>query len=125
MSESLGMPSACVASLYNSTSHNKPVETQTLDSFVTVVDYPEFRPSLLELFKKYRDVITLPEESLDVTDKTEPYIKLKPGSQPVYIPAYRLPHIQRQVVAEAIDEMLEEGVLSAFPLECCSRNKLS
>ena len=75
VSEPLGMPSACVASLYNSTSHNKPVETQTLDSFVTVVDYPEFRPSLLELLKKYRDVIALPRESLGVTDKTEHHIK--------------------------------------------------
>ena len=108
--EPLEMPSACVASLYNSTSHSKPVETQGFDSFVTVVDYPEFKPSLLEFLKKYNDVITLPGESLGVTDKTEHHIKLKPGSQPVYIPVYRLPHIQRQVVAEAIDEM-PEGVI--------------
>ena len=29
----------------------------------------------------------------------------------MYIPAYRLPHKQREVVNQAVEEMLEEGVI--------------
>ena len=38
-------------------------------------------------------------------------MKLKPGTQPVYIPTYRLPYKQREVENQAVEEMLEEGVI--------------
>ena len=111
VSEPLEMPANHVASLHPGSNDNKQAEIQNLDSFVTTSDYPELRPSLLKLLKKYREVIALPGESLGVTDRSQHHIKLKPGTQPVYVPAYRLPHAQRQVVTDAIEEMLEEGVI--------------
>ncbi len=44
-------------------------------------------------------------------------MKLKPGLDPVYINAYKLPHTQRQLVEEMIKDMLDQGVIqeSNFP----------
>ncbi len=61
--------------------------------------------------KRYRDVVALPGESLGATDKAEHHINLKPDTQPVYIPAYRLPHSQMEVVDEQIQDMLKQGVI--------------
>ncbi len=41
----------------------------------------------------------------------EHHIKLKPGSNPVYINANKLPHSQRQLVEELIKDMLDKGVI--------------
>ncbi len=59
----------------------------------------------------------MPGEPLGATDKTELHIKLKPGVQPIYIPAYCLPYSQGQIVDEQIKDMLEQGVIqhSASP----------
>ncbi len=79
-------------------------ETQQpiLDSHVTVADYPKLRARLLGTLNKYRDIIALSGEALGATTLTEHSIKLKPGARPVYIPAYRLPHSQGQVINDQI-----------------------
>ena len=82
-----------------------------LDSHVKVVDHPELKPPLLDLLSRHRDVIALPGEPLGSTECAEHYIKLKPGSSPVYVPAYRLPHSQRAVVDQQIREMLDQKVI--------------
>ncbi len=87
---------SCMASLY---------------SFDQVADYPEHQPSLLNLLRTYQDVIVLPGESLGATDKAEHLIRLKPGTKMVYIPAYGLPHSQRQIVDDQVDDMLRQGVI--------------
>ncbi len=65
----------------------------------------------MTLLGRYCEVTALPGERFGATDKTEHHIKLKPGIQPIYIPAYRLPHCQRQIVDEQIKDMLEQGVI--------------
>ncbi len=82
-----------------------------LDNHVNVKDYPELRARLLETLNRYRDTIALSGEALGATSLMEHNIKLKPGTRQVYIPAYRVPHSQRQVVSEQIEEMLEQGVI--------------
>ncbi len=82
-----------------------------LDSHVKVEDYPELRARFLETLSRHRDTIALSGEALGATSLMEHNIKLKPGIRPVYIPAYRLPHSQRQVVSEQIEEMLKQGIL--------------
>ncbi len=71
-----------------------------LDSHVKVEDHPELRARLLETLTRYRDTIALSGEALGTTSLVAHNIKLKPGIRPVYIPAYRLPHSQSQVVNE-------------------------
>jgi len=111
--EPLDFPIACVASVHvpKISCDDKLALERNLESYVKIVDYPEQRHALIKLLKEYRDVIALPGETLGATDKTEHLIKLKPGTQPVYVPAYRLPHSQRKIVGEQINEMLEQGVI--------------
>ncbi len=63
------------------------------------------------------ETIALPGEPLGVTHCAEHHIKLKPGTDPVYINAYKLPHSQRELAQEMIKDMLEQGVIqeSNFP----------
>ncbi len=71
--------------------------------------------SLLELLERFRDVTALLGESLGVTDRTAHHIRLKPGTQLVYVAAYRLPHSQKAIVDEIIQDMLDKGGNSKFP----------
>ncbi len=115
--KSMEFPRACVASVGQLPCDSERGPDPTLSSCVSAVGYPELKQSLMTLLGLYRDVIFLPGEPLRETDKTEHHIKFKPGFQPIYIPAYRLPHIQRQIVDEQIKDKLEQGVIqhSASP----------
>ncbi len=59
----------------------------------------------------HRGAIALPGEPLGVTHCAEHHIELKPGSNPVYINAYKLLHSQRQLMEELIKDMLDQGVM--------------
>ena len=111
VSEPMDLPDTCVASVQSSKQDSETTHAPTLDSLVVVKDYPELRHSLIELLSKYRDVIALPGEPLGATNMTEHHIKLKPDTRPVYIPAYRLPHSQREEVNKRVEEMLQQGVI--------------
>ncbi len=83
-----------------------------LDSHVTVIDYPHLRPRLLETLNKFRSTIALPGQSLGTTNLTEHTIKLKADTSPIFIPAYRLPHSQRDLINKQITEMKEQGIIT-------------
>ena len=114
VSEPLDLPATSATSVCASPRKDSVVQPQMLESLVTVTDYPELRSTLIQLLERHRDVFALPGEPLGATDRAEHHIKLKPATNPVYIPAYRLPHSQRQVVEEQIKEMLEQGVIENF-----------
>ncbi len=78
---------------------------------VNVLDYPEAKPTLLNLLAQYRQTIALPDEPLGVTNKVTHHNALQPGTQTSYVPSYRLPQSQRQVVQQKVDELLQEGVI--------------
>ncbi len=109
--ESLDIPQASVDVVKQLAGNVKSAVVPPLDSLVKTVDFPELRLSLLKLLCQYRDMIALPGESLGSTDKTEHLIRLKPGTKPVYVPAYRLPHSRGQIVDKPVSEMLEQGVI--------------
>ncbi|KAK3886241.1 hypothetical protein Pcinc_009595 [Petrolisthes cinctipes] len=71
----------------------------------------EAKEKLLNLLASFRHVIALPGEPLGENHQVEHQIKIKTGIYPVYVPAYRLPHSQREIVEEAVQEMLHEGVI--------------
>ncbi len=83
-----------------------------LDSHVKVIDYPHLRPRLLETLHKFRGTIALPGEPLGTTSLTQHTINLKPGTAPIYTPAYRLPHSQHEIVDKQIAEMKEHGIIA-------------
>ena len=110
VTEPLEFPTACVASVHSSVDI-EPGQVPPLSSLVNVVDYPELKHSLMELLGEYRNVIALPGEPLGATQCTEHHIRLKPETRPIYIPAYRLPHSQQEVVNQQVQDMLEQGII--------------
>ncbi len=105
------LPIGAVADVRLGGENTSPKVDNHLDSHVKVEDYPELCARLLETLTRYRDTIALSGEALGATSLMAHNIKLKPGTRPVYIPVYRLPQSQRQVVNEQIEEMLEQGVI--------------
>ncbi len=82
-----------------------------LTPHVNVLDYPDAKPALLKLLAQYRQAITLPGEPFGVTTKVTHHIALQPNTQPTYVPSYRLPHSQKQVVQQKVDELSKEEVI--------------
>ncbi len=69
------------------------------------------KPKLLKVLESHRDAIAIPGDPLGGTHCAEHHIKLKPGTNPVYINAYKLPHSQSDIVKEMIQDLLEQGVI--------------
>ncbi len=116
ISEPTEFPRTCIASVGQLPCDSERGPDPTLSSLVSV-HYPKLKQSLVTLLGRYREVIALPGELLGATDKTKHYMKLKPGIKPIYIPAHRLPHSQRQIVDEQIKDLKEQGIIqhSASP----------
>lgn len=112
-SEPLDFPVACDKSTSGSSwtdCENLRNTVACLSSLIKVVGYPERKSQLLDILATYRDVIALPGEPLGVTDHAIHHTALKPGSHPVYVPSYRLPHSQCKIVDGMVQEMLNQGV---------------
>ncbi len=105
------LPPSAVSGVDAVTSSTGEGTQASLSARVKVVDYPPLRSRLLETLHKFRDNIVLPGEPLGTTSLAEHKITLKPGTAPVYIPAYRLPHSQRELVDNQIMEMKEQGII--------------
>ena len=78
---------------------------------VNPVEFTKALPRLITLLNHYRCAVALPEEPLGRTHLITHHINLKPGVQPKYIPAYRIPHSQRATIDKSVKEMLDQGVI--------------
>ena len=67
--------------------------------------------SMVQLLTEYRDTVALSGEPLGRTDVLDHHITLYPGVSPIYVPAYRLPHSQREVADKLVQDMLRQGVV--------------
>ncbi len=59
----------------------------------------------MKLLGRYREVIAVLGEPIGAISCLEHHIKIKPGTQPIYVPAYRLPHSQMQIVDEHVKDI--------------------
>ncbi len=80
-------------------------------SQVNVLDYPEAKPALLKLLAQYRQAIALPGKPLGVTTQVTHHIAPHPNTQPSHVPSYLVPHSQKQLFQQNVDELLKEGVI--------------
>ncbi len=72
---------------------------------------PDLEHDLVSLLLKHRETIALLGDALGKTEVIIHQIKLKPGTQPIYIPAYRIPHSILATVDKLINEMLSQDVI--------------
>ncbi len=100
-SEPEELPSVYVSTI-SSQSHDAVAQrSSSLEPFINVAHYGEIKPTLLLV---HGWAIALPGDPLGVTHCAKYHMKLKPGSNPVYINAYKLPHSQRQLMEELITD---------------------
>ena len=86
------------------------------------ISRPDLEQDLISMLVKHKEAVALPGDALGKTSVLKHQIRLQPGTNPIYIPAYRIPHSQQQIVDKLIDEMLSQDVIEAsnsewnFPL---------
>lgn len=75
------------------------------------VNFPHCRTELIELLQDHREAIALLWEPLGSTSLTRHTIHIQPGTAPIYIPTYRIPHSKKAEVKGQIAGMLDQGVI--------------
>ncbi len=75
----------------------------------------DLEQDLASLLLKHKEAIALPGVGggLRKTEVIKHQIKLKPGTQPIYIPAYKIPHPRLAIVNKLIKEMLSQDVIES------------
>ncbi len=99
----------CVSAISSQSHDTTARRSPSLEPFLKVAHYQQLKPTHSQVLELHRGTIALPGEPLVVTHCAEHHINLKPGSNSVYINAYNLPHSQRQLVEELINDMLDQG----------------
>ncbi len=72
---------------------------------------PDLEQELINLLLKHKAAVALPGDALGKTDLLKHQIKLNPGTQPIYIPSYRLAHSKLATVDKLINETLSQDVI--------------
>ncbi len=100
-------------SAISSQSHDATAQrSRSLEPLIRVAHYIELKSTPLQILEMHRRAIAPPGGPLGVTHCAEHHIKLKLGSNSVYIiNADKLPHCQGQLVEELIKDMLDQGVI--------------
>ncbi len=66
---------------------------------------------LVNLLLLHKAAVALPGDALGKTTLLQHRIKLKPGTQPIYVPSYRLPHSKLATVDKMIEDLLSQDVI--------------
>ncbi len=72
---------------------------------------PELERELVNLLLLHKAAVVLPGGAFGKTTLLQHKIKFKPETQPIYVPAYRLPHSKHATVDKLIEEMLSQDVI--------------
>ena len=66
---------------------------------------------MLNLLQEVSGVLALPGQPFGKTDGVSLHISLQPGTNPIYVTTYRLPHSQRQAIQTEVEDMLQLRVI--------------
>ncbi len=67
------------------------------------ISRPGLEQDLISMLRIHKEAIALPDDTLGKTSLLKHQLRLKPGTNSVDVPAYRLLHSKRQVVYKLID----------------------
>ena len=87
------------------------VEESMIETEIGDLQFPQGKEELLSILTKYRDVLAFDGDTLGRTDVVTHKIVLEENAKQFFIPNYRLPISQRQVVEEMIETMKKDGVV--------------
>lgn len=105
------IPSVYVGAIHYSPADFKASPMASLNSIVKVVDYFVHWSSCLKVLNRQCYVIAMPGKPYSASDKVEHFIGFRHEYKSVYIPAYRTPLSQRQIVEDKVDVILRQGVI--------------
>ncbi len=91
--------------------HESLQSEKHIKQYLAPTSRPDLEGELVNLLLLHKAAVAMPGDALGKTTLLQHKIKLKPGTQPIYIPAYRLPHSKLATVDKLIDEMLSQGVI--------------
>jgi len=75
------------------------------------MDFAEGEDILRRLLKEFPSLLPTKDRPLGRTDVLRHRIDLIPGTKPIYIPSYRIPHSRRAAFKEATDALLAQGII--------------
>ncbi|ROT77966.1 hypothetical protein C7M84_003340 [Penaeus vannamei] len=87
-----------------------PGPEETLCEFPPM-DFAEGEDILRRLLKEFPSLLPTKDRPLGRTDVLRHRIDLIPGTKPIYIPSYRIPHSRRAAFKEATDALLAQGII--------------
>ncbi|XP_064120680.1 histidine-rich glycoprotein-like [Macrobrachium nipponense] len=74
-------------------------------------DYSEHIEVVGELLAEFGDTVALQGDKLGLTNVLEHKVNLEKGTNPIYIPAYRIPFKTREQVEKEVNKWEEEGII--------------
>lgn len=98
-----------------------------LTQHVNITDCLEAKPTL-HLLAKHHTAVTLPSKPLALTTSVSSHTVLKPDMNMSFVPSYCIPHNQRALIQEAVEDLFELSVIwepfSLWNLSLCSFQKM-
>lgn len=107
------LPASAFSGAVSSTSHDSanPFSAALAKAMQGPFAFSEGKEILGKLLNQYPDILPTTDRPLGRTHMVEHSITLEPGSKPVYIPAYKIPHSRRQILEEEVRGMLQQGLI--------------
>ncbi len=78
---------------------------------LSLTNRPDLEKELVNLLLLHKAEVAFPGNALGKTTLLQHKLKLKPGTQPIYVLAYRLPHSKTAIVDKLIEEILSQDVI--------------
>lgn len=105
----LELPDAAKITSLDTQSHAQQV-AELVTKFVKDTDYPKGHDDLRNLLTRFHTITVLQGDPLGSATLVQHHIPLERGTALDYIPVYRIPHSQRQVLDTMVEDMLKEYV---------------
>ena len=86
------------------------------------IEDPKVKREFSDLLIEYRDIVAMENDSLGKTEVIKHKIDVPTDTKPIYIPAYRVAHSQREIINQEIKRLEREGIVEpskspwSFPL---------
>ena len=96
--------------------------SQKFDLEFGKTDFPEHEKQLKDLLHDFEDTVALTGDALGLTSMISHKIDIPVDSKPIYIPPYRVPHSQKEIIEKEVSELQERNIIEqsntpwSFPL---------
>lgn len=71
----------------------------------------EERGAIDWIIRNFNDVFFIEGDETTFTEASRHFIPLKPGTQPIFTPQYKIPHAHREIIDEHIDKLIADDIV--------------